>query len=104
MDGCMAAPSVQRDLKAFRNLINQADLSLALAPGNPSIASARESLNAAFALSKDLVKRIADLIMSGAAVLGSKGGSNTSERGPEYFARIAGMRTNRHGGKPRKEE
>lgn len=43
----MASPSVRRDLKALRNLINQADLSLALVPEHPSIASARESLNAA---------------------------------------------------------
>jgi len=100
----MAGPSVQRDLKALRNLINQADLSLALIPDSPSIASVRESLNAALALSKDLVKRTADPIAAGAAALGAKGGSKTAERGPEYFAQIAAMRTNRRGGRPKKQK
>ncbi len=100
----MAGPSVHRDMKALRNLINQADLSLALVPDSPSIASVRESLNAALALSKDLVKRIADPIRAGAVALGTKGGSKTAERGPEYFARIAAMRTNRKGGRPRKQK
>ena len=46
---------MQRDLKALRNLVNQADLVLATIPApHPSVASARESLNAALALSKDL--------------------------------------------------
>lgn len=101
----MASPSTRRDLKALRNLINQADLSLALVvPEHPSIASARESLNAALALSKDLATRFADPLKAGAAAMGQKGGSKTAERGPEYFARIAAMRTNRKGGRPRKEK
>src|ERR1700691_5966259 len=61
----MASPSTRRDLKALRRLINQADLSLALVPEHPSIASARESLNAALALSKDLVNRFADPVKAG---------------------------------------
>ena len=70
----MASPSIRQDLKALRNLINQADLSLALIPEHPSIASARESLNAALALSKDLVRRTADPLKTGAAAMGAKGG------------------------------
>lgn len=100
----MASPSVRRDLKALRNLINQADLSLALVPGHPSIASARESLNAAFGLSKDLANRFADPLAVGAAAMGAKGGSKTAERGPEYFAQIAAMRKTRAGGRPRKQK
>ncbi len=99
----MASPSTRRDLQALRRLINQADLSLALVPEHPSIAAIREDLNAALALSKDLINRFADPLKVGAAVLGSKGGSKTAERGPEYFKRIAAMRTNRKGGRPRKE-
>ena len=69
----MASPSTRRDLKALRILINQADLSLALVPDHPSIASSRESLNAALALSKDLANRFADPLKVGAAVMGQKG-------------------------------
>lgn len=101
----MASPSVRQDLKALRNLVNQADLVLATIPNpHPSLASARESLNAALALSKDLVKRTADPLKAGAAAMGSKGGSKTAERGPEYFAQIAAMRKNRKGGRPRKQK
>lgn len=101
-----ASPSTQRDLKALRNLINQADLVLATIPiPHPSIASARESLNAAIAISKDLIKRSSsDPLKTGAAAMGSKGGAKTAERGPEYFARIAAMRKTRGGGRPRKQQ
>ena len=99
----MASPSARRDLKALRNLVNQADLVLATIQNpHPSIASARESLNAALALSRDLVKRFADPLKTGAAAMGAKGGSKTAERGPEYYAQIAAMRKNRRGGRPRK--
>ena len=100
----MASPTTRRDLKALRKLINQADLSLALVPDSPSVASARESLNAALALSKDLANRFADPLKAGAAAMGAKGGSKTAERGPEYFKQIAAMRKNRNGGRPRKEK
>jgi hypothetical protein len=94
----MASPSTRRDLKALHRLINQADLVLAtLSDPHPSVASARESLNAALALSKHLVKREPD-----AAALGAKGGSVTAQRGPGYYAKIGAMRKNRKGGRPRK--
>jgi hypothetical protein len=90
---------MHRDLKALHRLINQADLVLATIQ-NPhaSIASARESLTAALALSRHLAKREPD-----AAALGSKGGSVTAQRGPEYYAKIGAMRKNRRGGRPRKQ-
>jgi hypothetical protein len=97
-DGCMASPSTHRDLKALHRLINQADLVLAtIHDPHASIASARESLNAALLLSKHLAKREPD-----AAALGSKGGTVTAKRGPEYYAKIGAMRKNRKGGRPRK--
>jgi len=101
----MASPSTRRDLQALRRLINQADLSLALVQTpDSSVRSARESLTAALALSKDLANRSADPLKVGAAAMGAKGGSKTAERGSEYFAQIAAMRKNRKGGRPRKQQ
>lgn len=95
-----STPSTRRDLKALHRLINQADLVLNTIPDpHPAIASARESLNAALALSADLVNRQPD-----AAALGAKGGKATAKRGPEYFAKIAGMRKERKGGRLKKAE
>jgi hypothetical protein len=62
---------------------------------HPSVASARESLNAALRLADDLAK------INPAVALGAKGGSETAKRGPEYFARIAGMRKTKAGGRPK---
>jgi len=95
----VATSNTQRDLKALKRLINQADLVLATIPDpHPSIPSARESLNAALALAGNLAN------VNHAAALGAKGGTKTAERGPEYFARIAAMRTNRKGGRPKKQK
>lgn len=49
----MVSPSIQRDLKALRRLIHQADLVVATI-AHPSIAAARENLKAALALAADL--------------------------------------------------
>jgi len=100
----MASPTIRRDLKALHRLINQADLTLATIPNpHPSVPSARESLNAALALSSDLNKRAAvNPVTNAAAELGSRGGTKTAERGPEYFTRIAAMRKNHKGGRPKK--
>jgi sugar/nucleoside kinase (ribokinase family) len=97
----MASPSTRQDLKALHRLVNQADLVLATIPDpHPSIASARESLNAALALSKYLAKHEPD-----AAALGAKGGKATlASRGPEYFKRISAMRKKKAGGRPRKQK
>ncbi len=94
----MPSPSTPRDLKALHSLINQADLVLATIPNpHPSVASARESLNAALALSRHLAKQKPD-----AVALGAKGGKVTAQRGPEYYAKIGALRKNRRGGRPRK--
>jgi len=37
------------------------------------------------------------------AYSGSIGGKKTAKRGPEYFRKIAAMRKNRKGGRPRKD-
>jgi hypothetical protein len=73
--------STQHDLEALYSLVNQADLVLAAIPNpDPSVASARESLNAALAPSRDLANRFADP---------PKGDGAMGERGPEIWRRIA---------------
>lgn len=59
-------------------------------------ARALELLSASLKLADHLLE------VNPAAVLGSKGGNKTAERGPEYFKQIAAMRTNRKGGRPKK--
>jgi hypothetical protein len=95
----MASPSTRRDLKALRRLINQADLTLATIPDpHPSIASARESLNAALALAKELATE------NPAVALGAMGGKATANKlGSEHYARLAAMRKDRKGGRPKKQ-
>jgi hypothetical protein len=73
--------STQHDLEALHTLVNQADLVLAAIPNpDPSVASARESLSAALALSRDLANRFADPPKKGDGAMG--------ERGPEIWRRI----------------
>jgi hypothetical protein len=56
-------------------------------------------LNAALALSSDLAKRQPD-----AVALGAKGGKETAKRfGSDHFAKLAAMRKERKGGRPKKE-
>src|ERR1035438_7809005 len=101
------ANTIHRDLKALHRLVNQADLVLAAIPSpDASIASARESLNAALRLSRDLVSRpiTEALKVSPAAALGSKGGAVIAKRGSDYFRQLAAKRKNRAGGRPRKTE
>ena len=51
--------SIRHDLRALRSLINQADLVLAtIHQPDSAVRSARESLTAALALSKDLIPRV----------------------------------------------
>lgn len=56
---------------------------------------AHELLNASVSLADNL------LAVSPAATLGKKGGTKTAKRGPEYFRKIAKMRKNRRGGRPK---
>lgn len=85
------------ELEALRNLILQAHtiVSTSDLPEGRS-KRATEVLGSALALVNDLVAR------PPAAMLGKRGGSKTAERGPEYFAKIAGMRKTKAGGRPRK--
>lgn len=93
----MAASTKQRDLKALRRIVSQAELVLNTIPdGHPSIGRLRELLVSAVALSKDLAERPPE-----AVALGAIGGRKTAERGAEYFARIAAMRKVKSGGRPK---
>jgi hypothetical protein len=93
----MAASTKKQDLKALQRIVSQADLVLGtITDPHPSIKRCRELLQAAVALSKDLAERPPE-----AVALGAIGGRKTAERGPEYFARIAAMRKNRAGGRPK---
>jgi hypothetical protein len=83
------------DLKALRRLVAQADKVLQSIPEpHPSVARSRELLSAAEKIAHHLAT------VSPAVALGAKGGKKTAERGPEYFARIAGLRKKRAGGRP----
>jgi len=46
-------------------------------------------------------KPIPDSVVT--AYSGKIGGRETAKRGPEYFRKIAGMRKNRKGGRPKKD-
>ena len=95
----MASPSNRRNLKALKRLINQADLVLnTISTPHPSVASARESLNAAIRLTDSI------MLINPAADLGAKGGQVTAQRGPDYFRQLAANRKTRAGGRPRKSQ
>ena len=77
-------PSTRRDLKAVYRFANQADLVLDTIPKpHPSIASSRESLTAALALTKDLRERsVAKPVESNAAAeIGAGGGAEDGGTG-----------------------
>jgi hypothetical protein len=95
----MTSRRSKQDLKALRNLISEARniLSTTTLPEGRS-ERACELLLAAVRLADDL------LSVSPAAVLGKKGGSETAKRGPEYYAKIAAMRTTHGGGRPKKAQ
>ena len=46
-------------------------------------------------------EKLAEAVAGTPAKIGRKGGQKTAERGPEYFKRIAGMRKERKGGRPK---
>lgn len=88
----------KNDLKALRSLILQAQTIVAQTPlpeGRSERAS--ELLTAAVKLADFL------LLESPAASLGKKGGAVMAKRGPEYFRKIAAMRKEHKGGRPRKD-
>jgi hypothetical protein len=89
----------KNDLKALRNMIAEAQHILATTT-LPEARSERayELLTAAVHLADNL------LTVNPAATLGKKGGKRTAERGPEYFRKIAAMRKEHKGGRPRASE
>jgi hypothetical protein len=88
-----------RELTALKRLLSQLDANLSTL-GDERTARCREILNAARALTDDLLNQSK---MPAAALLGAKGGSVTAKRGPEYFRQLAAKRKTRAGGRPRKE-
>lgn len=86
----------RNDLKSLRNLIAEAQ-TLLMTTNLPEGRSQRanELLTAALRLADDLLEQ------SPAAALGKKGGKATAKRGSEYFRKIAAMRKEHKGGRPR---
>jgi hypothetical protein len=90
----MAQP-YEQELSALRQLLLQA-LELADTIEHPSKPRLGELLGASVQLTDDL------LTLKPAAALGSKGGTKTAERGPDYFREIAAKRKTKAGGRPKK--
>lgn len=87
--------SRKNDLKALRNMIAEAhDLLRTTNLPDARSERAEELLNAAVHLADTLLET------SPAAQLGAKGGKVTAKRGPDYFRKIAAMRSERKGGRP----
>lgn len=86
----------RNDLRSLRNLIAEAQnlLTTTMLPEGRS-QRAHELLTAAVHLADDLIGQ------SPAATLGKKGGKVTAKRGSEYFRKIAAMRKERKGGRPK---
>jgi hypothetical protein len=85
----------RNDLRALRNMINEARLILAtttLPEGRSE--RAYELLEAGVHLADDL------LSVSPAVELGKKGGKQTARRGPDYYSKISAMRKEHKGGRP----
>lgn len=86
------------DLKALRRLIAEAqDLLTTTVLPEGRAQRAHELLTAAVHLADDLLEQ------SPAADLGKKGGKKTAKRGSDYFRKIASMRRNFGGGRPKKD-
>jgi hypothetical protein len=86
----------RNDLRSLRNLIAEAQ-NLLTTTNLPEGRSQRahELLTAAVHLADDLLEQ------SPAAMLGARGGKATAKRGPDYFRKIAGMRKENKGGRPK---
>jgi hypothetical protein len=94
--------SNRTELRSLKNLLTQADLILSTTPALPQnrTASCRELLQAALALTNDLLKQS----VTTAAIMGRKGGRTTARKhGPEHYRQMAARRKTRGGGRPRKK-
>ena len=88
----------RNDLKALRQMIGEAHdiLRTTTLPERRS-ERAYELLTAALHLADNLLE------VSPAATLGAKGGKATAKRGSDYFRKIAAMRKEHKGGRPRQQ-
>jgi hypothetical protein len=93
--------SNRAELTTLKKLLSETDVILSTAelPENRT-ARCRELLNAALALTDDLINQTR---LSAAVTLGRKGGSVTAKRGSAYFRKLAARRKTHGGGRPRKE-
>lgn len=88
--------SKDNDLKALRNMIGEAhDILRTVVLPEERSQRAYEVLTAALHLADHLLET------SPAATLGAKGGSQTAKRGSAYFRKIAAMRKEKKGGRPK---
>ncbi len=89
------------ELRSLVNLLSEADLILSTTdlPQGRAV-RCRELLRSALALADDLLNQAK---LPAAALLGSRGGSQTAKRGSEYFRQLAAKRKTRAGGRPRKK-
>lgn len=97
------SPSTRTELRSLKRLISQAD-EIVSSPTLLQGSSARchEALQSALAITNDLLKQTTPQAM--AAQLGSKGGTQTAKRGPEYFRRLAARRKTFGGGRPKNDQ
>jgi hypothetical protein len=86
---------MQQELESLRQLLLQAR-EIASTIKSPCAPRLVEILGASVQLTDDL------LTLKPAAALGSKGGTKTAERGPDYFREIAAKRKTMGGGRPKK--
>ena len=84
------------DLKALRNMVSEAhDILRTVVLPEERSQRAFEVLTAALHLADHLLET------PPAATLGAKGGSQTAKRGSDYFRKIAAMRKEKKGGRPK---
>ena len=89
--------SNRTELRSLKNLLIQADRILETTPALPQnrTAACRELLQAALALTDDLLKQP----ITTAAIMGRKGGSTTARKhGPEHYRQMAAERKTHGGG------
>jgi hypothetical protein len=99
----MRKQSNYSELQALKNMLSEADIILSTTVSLPENRTprCRELLGAALALTDDLLKQEK---VTPASLLGSKGGSATSQRhGSEHYRQMAAARKTHSGGRPRKE-
>ena len=97
-----SAPDLRSDTEALTEIIEQASLALDTIPNlHPSLASVRESLTAALALSREITENL-DKLPTASSMGKKRGEALRDEKGPGYFRELAGKRDVRAGGRPRK--